>query len=159
MTTEARQAAIARFSSALVPQGDCLIYAGTADWAKGGYARVWFAGRRIMAHRLSWELANGAPVPSHLVVCHACDNPPCVRPEHLWLGSKGENNLDRDRKGRQVALPGSRNGNHKIFEDDVRVIRASRAAGVSAATLAVRFGVSTVTVQRIVARKGWRHVA
>lgn len=154
-----REAGLARFSASLVAQGDCIVYAGTADWTAAGYARIWFAGRRVMAHRLSWELANGVPAPKGLVVCHSCDNPPCVRPGHLWLGTVGDNNRDRDRKGRQVAPPGTRNGNHKLSEDDVRAIRSARDGGVPIAVLMDRFGVSKATIQRISLRQGWLHVA
>ena len=65
-----------------------------------GYGRLWFKNRVWMAHRHAWFLANG-PIPDGLCVCHHCDNPPCTNVDHLFLGTKGDNNRDRDQKGRQ----------------------------------------------------------
>jgi hypothetical protein len=63
------------------------------------YGNLSFRGRYQPAHRVAYELTNGA-IPEGLVVMHSCDNPPCINPEHLSLGTIADNNADRDRKGR-----------------------------------------------------------
>ncbi|WP_223643966.1 HNH endonuclease [Corallococcus sp. EGB] len=66
-----------------------------------GYGVFTANGKHLRAHRVAWELTNG-PIPEGVLVCHHCDNPGCVRPDHLFLGSNADNNADRDSKGRQA---------------------------------------------------------
>lgn len=107
------------------------------------------------AHRVAWELFHG-PIPDGLCVLHRCDNRACVRPDHLFLGTPGDNAADRDAKGR--AASGSRNGRAKLTEAEVLAIRAEVAAGRSMYGVAKRRGLNPTTVQDLVSGKNWRRV-
>lgn len=75
-----------------------------------GYGRLRVDGVERYAHRYAWESVNG-PIPEGMFVCHACDNPPCINPAHLFLGTQADNNRDRIAKGRPgVGTPGWRSG-------------------------------------------------
>lgn len=80
-------------------QGDCLVWRG--GFARRGYGVATWRGRARLAHRVAYELRNG-PIPAGLNVLHACDNPPCIEPAHLWVGTQSENLLDAGRKGRLI---------------------------------------------------------
>lgn len=120
-----------------------------------GYGQTYANGRRIPAHRL----AAGA-TPSDEVVMHLCDNPPCVNPAHLRIGTQAENLADRDAKGRQRfnSLRGEAHRSSKLTEAKVRDIRARAAAGEMLKDLASEFEVSHPIVSRIVAGKIWTHI-
>jgi hypothetical protein len=109
-------------------------------------------------HRVAWELAFG-PIPEGLWVLHHCDNPPCVRPDHLFLGTNLDNVQDKCRKGRGAVLSGVLNGRAKLSDEKVRAIRALRSDGATLTSVAEQFDVSLSVVSRIVNRKTWRHIA
>jgi hypothetical protein len=125
-------------------------------------------GRKAKAHRVAWQLENGSP--GDLCVLHRCDNPPCVNPSHLFIGTQLDNIRDRTAKGRssqQIVelnrcganrVLGERNGSARLTEADVRAIRRLVAECVERQTIAERFGVSTRTVWLISSRRRWRHV-
>lgn len=115
-----------------------------------------FAGpNSARAHRASWELFRG-PIPSGAIICHHCDNPGCVNPAHLFLGTPKQNTADMLRKGREAK--GARHGLAKLTDQKVRDIRRLHGAGVSQYDLADLFRVSQPAIGAIVRRKTWRHV-
>ncbi len=110
--------------------------------------------RQVLAHRVSYERVHG-PVPKGLNVCHRCDNPPCVNPAHLFVGTAADNTADMVHKDRQAK--GSAVGTSKLTEADVPAIRALRHKMTNKA-IAVKFGISRALVHCVMARKYWKHV-
>lgn len=108
--------------------------------------------KQLKAHRVAWELNRG-PIPEGLFVLHRCDNPPCVNPWHLFLGTSQDNMDDMTKKGRQTR--GEKTNTAKLTHSEVRLIRASSDRG---AVLARRFGVSKWTVYAVLNRVTWKHV-
>jgi hypothetical protein len=90
-----------RFWEKVDKSGDCWLWTGHRGCK--GYGAAWAEGRHQAAHRVSWELAFGA-IPDGLHVLHHCDNPPCVNPDHLWLGTNSDNQRDCVAKGRANPL-------------------------------------------------------
>lgn len=110
---------------------------------------------RINAHQLAFLLFEGS-IPEGLFVCHTCDNPPCVRPSHLFLGTPLQNQHDSIEKKRK--LHGEQIANHKLTTDMVIEIRKRFEAGEAKRALGRRFGVHRKTIKRIVERTAWPHI-
>lgn len=146
-----------RFFSRVERTDGCWTFRSGAR-TRSGHRQIWVVDRMVLAHRVSWELHHG-PILEGMVVCHRCDNPPCVNPAHLFLGTVAANNEDRDLKGRHVALPGSSNGNAKLSEYQVQEILAACADGEPQRAVAGRYGISQGLVSLIVRGKAWTHVA
>lgn len=130
---------------------------GCWNWTtsrRAGYGSIWVDGKNRRAHRVSYELHHG-DIKDGLYVCHRCDNPVCVNPEHLFLGTSAENSADRDAKGRHITHRGSDNVSAKLTEEDVIAIRASDGKGI---VLAAYYGVSPSRISEIRTGKKWRHV-
>lgn len=110
------------------------------------------------AHRISWVIHNGK-IPNKMCVCHHCDNPSCVNPNHLWLGSVAENNRDKELKGRHNGLRGERNFGSVLTEKQVLVIRDLYKTGnYSTYDLSEIFEVSRNCISRIINRKTWSYL-
>lgn len=139
---------------------------GCWPWTAGrdddGYGVFTLNGKHIRATRYAWFLSRGEWPADGVLVCHECDNPPCVRPDHLWLGSNDENMADCTRKGRRPT--GERNGarihpesrvrgqeHHMVRHDDATVRAAVvryQAGGVTMDELAAECRVHRKTIGR-----------
>jgi HNH endonuclease len=137
--------------------GPCWIWTGQIH---EGYGRIRINKRAHTAHRVLWALLFGEPS-DDICVCHKCDNPQCMRPEHMFLGTRADNNADRESKGRYRPHGQAGEAHHaaKLTDDKVREIRALVADGsLKKSAIARRFGVSPGTVSNIISRLGWSHV-
>lgn len=126
---------------------------------KDGYGRIRLGNDRgqktVRAHRLSFEMHNGETPPDDMVVCHTCDNPPCVNPAHLWLGTNLDNILDMESKGRRPV--GEATGKATLNPDLVRKIR-HLYPGSTMEQIARELGVGKQAVYHCLNGRTWRHV-
>lgn len=152
------------------------------EWMGGrfptGYGACWDGDRTGKAHRISWEMAHGS-IPNGMCVLHRCDNPPCVNPDHLFLGTIDDNNRDMMAKGRGVfpgpkrPATGDRNGSRttpasrprgervataKLTESQAKEIIRLAAAGKPRRVIAALFGIHYLHVCRIFRGGCWKHL-
>jgi hypothetical protein len=148
-----------RFWRHVDKSGECWVWTGHKH--RFGYGLFALSGRqRVTAHRFSFYLSNG-PIPDELCVCHKCDNPSCVRPNHLELGSQAYNVKDMwsKRRANPGWAGGEKNGMSKLTEEAVRDIRSRYATGkVSQYALAREYGVTRPLIGMIVRGQIWQHL-
>jgi hypothetical protein len=143
----------------------CWIWTG--DKTSQGYGRLSSQSnnvkKKIRAHRVSYEVYNG-PIPQGMLVCHSCDIPSCINPEHLWLGTHKDNAADRVAKGRNGSTGGpkgprgpmERSVSHgTLTQEDVNIIRKKHADGSSYANLSLVYNTSAKYIYRVCARLVW----
>jgi hypothetical protein len=137
------------------PMSGCWLWLGAMT--KKGYGHMLFNGRYEKAHRISYLIHCG-PIPPGQVVCHSCDNPSCINPDHLWVGSTRDNQADSAAKGRRRngITQGEANHFSKLSQSDVDAIRAAPRVYGSGRRLAERYGVREATISEIRSEKSWR---
>lgn len=140
-----------RLERRLVPEPNtgCLLWSGSAN--PSGHGTIFYKGRPALVHRLAWEFERGDP--GALCVLHRCDTPACANIDHLFLGTRADNNADMTKKGRRAAMPrvrrGEENARAKLSSAQVHKIRQMLASRVSQRTIARTFGVRQCTISAI----------
>lgn len=142
------------FWSHVDKRGECWLWTSCLDRRGYGVFGATRAPSRS-AHRLSWIIATGKD-PGQLHVCHRCDNPPCVRPDHLFLGNDAANLGDMAAKKRSAW--GERSSHAKLTANNVQQIRLLIAAGELHRVIAEQFGVSRTTIGDIKRRRSWHQL-
>lgn len=122
-----------------------------------GYGTLMVHRKPHPAHRVAWEVYVG-PIPRGLCVLHRCDNPCCVNPHHLFLGTNVDNIADKVSKGRHRSPRGEHHGNAKLNAVSVTLMRHKFAEGATVLRLSCEFRVSEATVRDIVKGRTWRHL-
>lgn len=146
----------------------CLVWTGWCD--PRGYGVIRHNARRWKAHRVAYTLTFG-DIPDGMIVMHSCDNPPCINPAHLSLGTDADDIADRDAKKRSATgdrhgsrtkpwatTRGERNTHARINEEIVRSIRQRRASGETFTSIARDVGMDKSSVSRIANGLRWSHV-
>lgn len=127
--------------------GDCWVWTGHKN--KWGYGQITVMKKSFGSHRVSWEMQHGA-IPEGLEILHSCDNPACVRPDHLFAGTQSENISDSVAKGRQI-------GNRKLTIEQVKEIRLLRLTATST-EIASKYGVGRNTIEQIWSGETWKNI-
>lgn len=139
----------------------CWLWKGGKD--SSGYGFFRYKGKRDKAHRVAYELAYGVSLGS-LFGCHHCDNPSCVRPDHIFPGTPKDNAQDAFRKGRRKAhfanssRPGTANGRAQLTEQDVQGIRRLASRGITEREIQGIYNIRQAQINKIIRRVSWKHV-
>jgi HNH endonuclease len=141
-----------RFESKYIPEPNSGCWLWTGAVGGGGYGQFWLGGKQVLAHRAAYELFVQRP-PSDQAICHACDNPLCVNPAHLFVGTRADNSADMVAKNRQAK--GEQFARSGLSAETVRLILSSSLPDTE---WAARLGVTKGTINHIRHRRNWRHV-
>jgi len=140
-------------------EDECWEWTGAKN-RKNGYGNIKINYKKYRSHRISWILANGK-IPEKMCVCHSCDNPGCVNPNHLFLGTHQDNMNDMINKNRNK-IPdnsGEKSGNHKLTEQEVLEIKSKYKWYVyTYKMLSEEYCVNYRTILDIIHRKTWKHI-
>lgn len=139
-----------------VSAAPCWLWAGAVSKRGYGIFRANFHGQNFWrAHRFSWAFHNDRAIPQGLVVCHSCDNPRCVNPDHLRADTQASNNAEAIVRGRWKPNVGTQNGRAIVSPRQVQEIRTSADSQM---VLAKRYGIAQGQVSRIIRGENWTHI-
>ena len=144
-----------RFEEKYIPEPNSGCWLWTASVNGDGYGQF-FVGKKVLAHRASWSMVYG-DIPESTCVLHHCDQPSCVNPDHLFLGSKKDNSHDMMKKGRTTVLGmiGDDHPTAKLTEKEVLVIRKDpRLQRV----IAAEYGVTQSLISAVKLKRYWSHI-
>lgn len=152
----AAQSLLERFEEKYIPEPNSGCWLWTATSVRGGYGMIKSGDKNHLAHRVSWSLYRG-DIPDEMLVCHSCDTPACVNPDHLFLGSQKDNMRDMLSKDRLPSRKGSKNPRAKLSESDIDEIRIA-LKNETKASIASRYGVSPSLIRFIELGDAWAHI-
>jgi len=122
---------------------------------RDGYPQKSINGKMVNLSRTVYEASTKSKIPDGMCVCHKCDERACINPSHMFLGTRKENNQDRDKKGRQVSMRGEKHGNHKFSNSQILSIRKDCRRQID---IAKEYGVSQPVISQIKRGVTWKTV-
>lgn len=137
--------------------GECWLWKG-ANRKTDGYGVFSVNSKQWLTHRLAWCATHSEGIPPGLQVCHTCDTPLCINPNHLFVGTTQVNTADRHNKDRDYHAKGEKSGRSKLTDDQARQIKELRKNGQRVTDLAIIFNVSKATVSEISNGRHWTHL-
>lgn len=146
---------INNFWSKVIKTDTCWLWTGTKN--KQGYGVIGIEGHQYIVTRIAYAIQNRKD-PFPYCVLHKCDNILCMRNNHLFLGTRSDNNKDRANKGRNKDARGENTGTHILVETDIPVIRLRHTNGESIYSINRDYSVSYTTLFKVVHRQTWKHI-
>jgi len=134
-----------RFFKYVLKTSDCWLWIGVKDTS--GYGKFSIKKKRVGSHRFSYELATKQPIPKGMVIMHTCDNPSCVNPKHLRIGTFSENAVDMVIKNRS-----------RICYLTAEQVKEIKASNLSIKELSLKYDVSTSCIRDIKKKRTWKHI-
>lgn len=140
----------------VVTESGCWIWTAGSD--KDGYGTFWKDGTTKRAHRVSYEL-HKTKIPEDMLVCHKCDTPSCVNPDHLFVGTNSDNMKDRSIKNRNRDQKGEKHNMCKLTESEVLELRDLLSnSPYTQRVIADKYGISYPHISDIKLRRSWSHI-